>query len=163
MAEVDRHFSGFDRIIEKYQLEKIKTIGDAYMCAGGIPVARASHAVDVVQAALEIQEFLAEIAADHEAQGLPYFSARIGIHTGPVVTGIVGTKKFAYDIWGDAVNIAARLEQTGAVGKVNISESTYRLVKDIFDCTHRGAIEAKNAGEIDMYFVEKRRDLLEPR
>lgn len=159
VAEIDHSFSGFDKIIERYHLEKIKTIGDAYMCAGGIPVARASHAVDVVQAALDIQAFLAEIAQDHAAKGKPYFSARIGIHTGPVVTGIVGTKKFAYDIWGDSVNIASRLEGKGEIGKVNISESTYHLVKDVFECTHRGAIDAKNTGKIDMYFVEKRRVL----
>ncbi len=157
VAEIDHNFSGFDLIIDKYNLEKIKTIGDAYMCAGGIPVARASHAVDVIQAALEIQDFLNEIAKERQGKNLPFFSARIGIHTGPIVTGIVGTKKFAYDIWGESVNIAARLEQHGEAGKVNISESTYHLVKDVFDCTPRGAIHAKNTGEIDMYFVERRK------
>jgi class 3 adenylate cyclase/ligand-binding sensor domain-containing protein len=156
VAEIDHCFRGFDRIMEKYQLEKIKTIGDAYMCVGGIPQNGDSRdpAIRVIRAALEIQEFLTQLALRHEQEGKPAFRARIGIHTGPVVSGIVGIKKFAYDIWGDTVNVAARLEHQCEIGKVNISESTYQLVQDAFDCQYRGKITAKNKGEIDMYYVQ---------
>ncbi len=154
VAEIDHCFSAFDEIIGKHRLEKIKTIGDAYMCAGGLPTAGAAQSTDVVRAALEIQSFLQELAVQREAEGRPAFHARIGIHTGPVITGIVGTKKFAYDVWGSAVNIAARLEELGEVGKVNVSEHTYDLISPEFLCTPRGQLEAKNAGAINMYFVD---------
>jgi class 3 adenylate cyclase len=121
------------------------------MCAGGLPVANTTNASDVVKAAIEIRDFM--IARQSEIRN-PKFEIRIGVHTGPVVAGIVGVKKFAYDIWGDTVNIASRMESSGVAGKINISGSTYELVKDKFTCTHRGKIQAKNKGEIDMYFVE---------
>ena len=124
------------------------------MCAGGLPVANKSHADDVVSAALEIQKFMHEHLQQRKNEGKEPFEIRIGVHTGPVVAGIVGVKKFAYDIWGDTVNIASRMESSGEAGKVNISGSTYELVKDKFKCEHRGKILAKNKGEIDMYFVE---------
>ena len=154
VSEIDTCFKAFDNIISMYNLEKIKTIGDAYMCAGGLPVANNSHATDMVSAALEIQKFMFEHLKQRKREGKEIFEIRIGIHTGPVVAGIVGVKKFAYDIWGDTVNIASRMESSGEAGKVNISGSTYELVKDKFNCIYRGKIEAKNKGEIDMYFVE---------
>ncbi len=154
VAEIDLCFREFDTIMERYDLEKIKTIGDAYMCAGGIPTPDEGSVVNMVKAALDIQVFMKKLAAEKSAKNQPYFETRIGIHTGPLVSGIVGIRKFAYDIWGDTVNIAARLEDNGEVGKVNISQSTYELVKDRFECTHRGKITIKHDVEIDMYYVE---------
>ncbi len=154
VAEINECFSAFDHIMTKHGVEKIKTIGDAYMAVGGLPTANSTHANDVVIAALEIQQFMYDYKAKREAAGQIFFEARIGVHTGPVVAGIVGVKKFAYDIWGDTVNTANRMESSGESGKINISESTYALVKNAFTCTHRGKIEAKGKGEIHMYFVE---------
>ena len=124
------------------------------MCAGGLPVANKTNPVEVVNAALDILKFIEKEKAEKIKNNIPYFEIRIGIHTGPVVAGIVGVKKFAYDIWGDTVNLASRMESSGQVGKLNISGSTYDLVKDKYTCTHRGKIDAKNKGMIDMYFVE---------
>ncbi len=155
--EINFCFSAFDKIISAYGIEKIKTIGDSYMCAGGLPVANQTNAEDTVRAALEIRNFMLERAnflRQHKETEGRAFEVRIGIHTGPLVAGIVGIKKFAYDIWGDTVNIASRMESSGEPGKVNISGSTYELVKDKFRCTHRGKVQAKNKGEIVMYFVE---------
>jgi len=153
VAEIHTCFKAFDSIIEKYNIEKIKTIGDSYMCAGGLPVTNTTNAVDVVNAALKIQQFMQQHLQHRKAEGKEPFEIRIGVHTGPVVAGIVGVKKFAYDIWGDTVNIASRMESSGEAGKVNISSGTYELVKGEFKCEHRGKIKAKNKGEIDMYFV----------
>lgn len=152
--EIDYCFRQFDNIITSHNIEKIKTIGDAYMCAAGLPVTTDSHAVDMVKAALDIQSFMQKLGREREAEGRPLFEVRIGIHSGPVIAGIVGTKKFQYDIWGDTVNIAARMESSGEAGKINISHSTYERIKNQFTCSHRGKIEAKNKGLVDMYFVE---------
>jgi class 3 adenylate cyclase len=154
VEEINFLFSEFDRIISHYQIEKIKTIGDGYMCAGGLSVQTKIHATEVVKAGLEIQLFMKKLREKREAEKKNVFDLRIGIHSGPVVAGIVGIKKFAYDIWGDTVNIAARMESSGQPGKVNISGSTYEFVKENFNCTYRGKIPAKNKGEVDMYFVE---------
>ncbi len=153
VEEIDYCFSNFDRIIGQFRIEKIKTIGDAYMCASGLSDKNASPS-DMVKAALEIQDFLQHLKAERLSRGLPFFEARIGIHNGPVVAGVVGTKKFAYDIWGDTVNIAARMEETCEPGRVNVSESAYWLAKYEFDWQHRGKVSAKNKGMIDMYYVQ---------
>ncbi len=160
VAELDLCFRAFDQLMGKYNVEKIKTIGDSYMCAGGIPVPNTTNPIDVVKCGLEIQQFMEEYKEERIKKNEPYFELRIGVHTGPIVAGIVGLKKFAYDIWGDTVNIASRMESSGEVGKVNISGATYELVKDNFLCTYRGKIQAKNKGEIDMYFVEGIRNRL---
>jgi class 3 adenylate cyclase len=154
VKEINACYSAFDRIISRHNIEKIKTMGDAYMCAGGLPVNNETHPADVVLAAMEMQTFMADHMAERKRLGLPFFEIRFGIHTGPVVAGIVGIKKFAYDIWGDTVNTASRMESSGETGRINISGATYELVKDRFRCTYRGKIPAKNKGEIDMYFVE---------
>lgn len=153
--EIHEYFSYFDEVVAEYGIEKIKTIGDAYMCAGGLPDENKTHAIDVVSAAIKMQELVNKLKIQKMAVGKLFFEIRIGIHTGPVVAGIVGTKKFAYDIWGDTVNLASRMESSGEVGQVNISASTYALVKDQFTCEYRGKIAAKNKGEIDMYFVKE--------
>lgn len=153
VAELDRYFVKFDEIISKFDIEKIKTIGDAYMCAGGIPIRNKSNPIDIVLAALEIQRFMSEDHKYKEVQGLKPWGLRIGVHTGEIIAGVVGTKRFAYDIWGDSVNVASRVEAGSDIGKVNISGATYQLVKEFFECEYRGKIPAKNKGHIDMYFV----------
>jgi class 3 adenylate cyclase len=157
VSEINTCFIVFDNIMGKYGIEKIKTIGDAYMAASGLPVQSDDSAKNAVLAALEMQEFISKRKAEMDAAGKPAFEMRVGIHTGPVVAGIVGVKKFQYDIWGDAVNTAARMESSGEVEKVNISEATYNYLKDDPDLffESRGKIEAKGKGDIEMYFVSK--------
>jgi len=168
---LDFLFRKFDEIISKYPIEKIKTIGDAYMCASGLPTPNSNHAEYIVKAALEIQEFIAHPnppeGREFEHTKFPpsggfrgAWSLRIGIHTGPVTAGVVGDKKFAYDIWGDTVNTASRMESSGEAGKINISETTYAQISPLLEergwgVRQRGKIPAKNKGEIEMYFVEK--------
>lgn len=154
--EIHYCFSGFDRIIQNYKIEKIKTIGDAYLCASGLPISNYTHAVDMLHAAFEMRDFMLERKREKEAKGEIPFLLRIGIHTGPVVAGIVGVRKFQYDIWGDTVNTANRVESSGEAGKVNISQSTYELLKDnaAFSFESRGKIEVKGKVGLDMYFVE---------
>ncbi|HEY9363406.1 MAG TPA: adenylate/guanylate cyclase domain-containing protein [Chitinophagaceae bacterium] len=154
VAELNFCFSRFDMIVQKYGIEKIKTIGDAYMCAAGLPKKSETHATDMLLAALEIRDFMIAHKKIKDEAGEISFEIRIGINSGPVVAGIVGLNKFVYDIWGDTVNIASRMESSGVPGKVNVSTSTYQLVKDKFNCVIRGKIRAKGIGEYNMYFVE---------
>lgn len=153
VESIDYYFSKFDEIIDKYDLEKIKTIGDSYMCAGGIPFKIEDHASQIILAAEEIIDFV-EQPKNRLLENQINFMVRIGVNSGSIVAGIVGTKKFAYDIWGDTVNIASRMESNSETGKINISENTYQLVKNQFSCTYRGEIEVKNTGMMKMYFVE---------
>lgn len=156
--ELNYCFSAFDRIVQKFGLEKIKTIGDAYMCAGGLPAKNNTHPLDVVNAAIEMRDFMEAYQKEKCAnQGL-CFEIRLGINSGPVVAGIVGFKKFAYDIWGSTVNIASRMESSSEPGKINVSGNTYTLIKEHFNCIHRGRIKAKSMGEIEMYFVDSIRE-----
>lgn len=155
VAELNACFLAFDTIVEKHNLEKIKTIGDAYMCAGGIPVPNLTHAVDAILAAFEIQAHMQEVNEKKALNGQAMWQLRIGVHTGPLVAGVVGRKKFAYDIWGDTVNIASRMESCSEGGKVNISDATFEMVKDWFSCLYRGKVAATNKGDVNMYFVEK--------
>ncbi len=154
--EIHYCFSAFDNIINKYRVEKIKTIGDAYLCVSGLPVSNYTHAVDMLRAAFEMRDFMIARKKEKEAKVEIPFELRIGIHTGPVVAGIVGIRKFQYDIWGDTVNTANRVESLSVPGKVNISQSTYELVKDLpdFEFESRGKVEVKGKGEMEMYFVE---------
>lgn len=153
--ELNTCFMAFDDIIARYELEKIKTIGDSYMCAGGIPTPDDDHVIRIIKASIEIQHWMQKRNEAREEQGLPAWEIRIGINTGPIVAGVVGRKKYAYDIWGSAVNVASRMESNGEPGRVNISAATHELVKHKFACTYRGKIFAKNIGEIDMFFVDR--------
>ncbi|MCB1176285.1 MAG: adenylate/guanylate cyclase domain-containing protein [Leptospiraceae bacterium] len=153
VEELDRCFSYFDSLMSRHKLEKLKTIGDSYMFAGGIPVNNKTHAIDVVLASLEIQNFMNQMKEIKENLELPYWELRLGIHSGELIAGVIGQKKFAYDVWSDTVNTASRCESSGVVGKINISKTTYELIKDFFNCEYRGQVKAKNKGIIDMYFV----------
>jgi adenylate cyclase len=144
-------FKAFDEITGKYNIEKIKTVGDAYLAVAGLPTADPKHAENTVKAAEEINQYMAERLGKLGRERT--FEIRIGVHSGSVVAGIVGIKKFAYDVWGDTVNTAARMEQNCEAGKKNISEATYQLVKDKISCAYRGEIDAKGKGQLKMYYV----------
>jgi adenylate cyclase len=152
--ELDKFFFHFDSVAEKFGIEKIKTIGDAYMCAGGIPEKNRTNPVEVILAALEMKGYMKKLKESSELAGMKYWDIRIGIHTGTVVAGVVGQKKLSYDIWGDTVNTASRMESSGEAGKINISGTTYEFVKDFFVCEYRGKMPVKYKGELEMYFVE---------
>jgi len=159
---IDMCFCAFDTIIEKHGIEKIKTIGDAYLCVDGIahdiPEEYKHNPSNAIDAAFEILDFMEQTYKKREAEGLPFFKIRIGLNSGPLVAGVVGRKKFAYDIWGDTVNTAARMEQNSEPGKINITSKTHSMVEDNYIFTHRGKIEAKNKGNIEMYFVDSKKN-----
>lgn len=157
VQDLDYIFSAFDTIAEKHNLEKIKTIGDAYMAVGGLPVENTSHASDTVSAGLEMLDFISAWINENHALGKTGINLRIGVNTGSVTSGVVGKSKFQFDIWGDAVNLASRMETAGEPGRVNISKYTYEEIKDEFHCMHRGAFPIKNMGEVDMYHIESKK------
>ena len=154
VMEIDECFRAFDAIVNWNSLEKIKTIGDAYMCAAGLPVKTDTHAIDMVKAAIEIRDYMEKRKEEKIKRNETYFEIRLGISSGSAVAGIVGSSKFAYDIWGDTVNTASRMEQNSEAGKINISHATYKLVKDKYTCTYRGEIDTKGKGLQKMYYVE---------
>ncbi len=160
VEEINVCFKAFDGIMGTYNLEKIKTIGDAYMAAGGLPKPDTNAVKNMILAAIDMQKFIIERKINNDKQSKPAFEMRVGIHVGPIVAGIVGVKKFQYDVWGDTVNIASRMESNGAVGKVNISENTYLLVKEGNDLAfeYRGKLPVKGKGELEMYFVANKVD-----
>jgi len=158
VKDLDYCFGAFDDIMQKHNIEKIKTMGDGYMGVGGIPTTNKTHPKDTILAALEIIDFMKEFRKDQEKRGVKTWEVRVGIHSGPLVSGVVGKNKFQYDVWGDAVNLAARMESSSESGKVNVSEATYLACQDEFSFEHRGKVLAKNKGEVDMYFVERLKD-----
>jgi hemerythrin-like metal-binding protein len=155
IKELDSYFSQFDQITGRSNLEKLKTIGDSYMCAGGIPRVNNTHAIDSCLAALEILSFINLMKEIKQANGIPYWEVRLGIHTGSAIAGVIGKNKFLYDVWGDTVNTASRMESSGTPGKINISHNTYEFVKDLFDCEYRGKVAAKNKGMMRMYYLNR--------
>jgi class 3 adenylate cyclase len=152
---LDQYFNAFDSIVEEHGLEKIKTMGDCYMCAGGVPVAGRSHIADGCLAALAMQACLARITIERVEQGLDPWHSRIGIHAGPAMTGVVGRRKFTYDIWGDVVHVAHRMKAAGAPGRINVSESVYQRVRHLFDLEPRGSIEVGDGDHRAMYFLNR--------
>jgi len=152
---LDQYFTAFDEIVTRYRLEKIKTIGDAYMAVAGVPDPSRLHAVEACMAALEMQRVASRMRAQREKARLPSLELRVGLHTGPIIAGVVGRRKFTFDIWGDAVNIAARMEANCEPNQINISEVTYNNVKSIFETTARGSIEVKNKEPLPMYFLDR--------
>jgi adenylate cyclase len=154
---LDQFFCAFDEIAKHYRLERLKTIGDCYMCAGGLPEGNRTHPRDAALAALAMQAFASRLNAQRAKLRMPAWEIRIGIHTGPVIAGVVGRQRFAYDVWGNAVNVAARMEQSGGAGRINISGATHAHISADFDCLPRGPIEAKNKGLMEMYFLERQK------
>jgi adenylate cyclase len=155
VTDLDTCFKAFDQIIGNYGLEKIKTVGDAYLCAGGLFNPDGPQTVAMVHAARDMQIWLDTWNAERARHNQPAYQARIGVHLGPVVAGVVGAQKFAFDIWGDTVNTAARIEQASEPGRVNLSQTAYNAVKTHLNCTYRGKLPAKNKGEIEMYFLDE--------
>lgn len=154
VKDLDEIFAAFDEIVDRFQLEKIKTIGDAYMCVGGIPKLNPKHAKNAILVGKAMVEFMDRFNEKKRSLGHAEWLIRVGVHSGPIVAGVVGKSKFAYDVWGDSVNVASRMESSSEPGRINISATTYELVKESFECEYRGSLEAKNKGKLDMYFVK---------
>ena len=154
---LEEYFRRFDALTAKCHMEKLKTIGDAYVAAGGVPVANTTHHLDAALLAMAIRECVAEAAREWEGTAMPSFAIRIGLHTGPLVAGVVGEQRFTYDLWGDTVNTASRMESGGEAGRINISDATFRLVEPFFECSPRGSIAVKNRTAVEMYFLERLR------
>ena len=156
IRELNEYVRTFDEIIERHFVEKIKTIGDAYMCAGGLPLKNNSNPFDVTLAGLEIRKFIEDRAREKRQKGEQVWQLRLGIHSGEVMAGVIGSKRFAYDIWGNTVNIASKMEEMSEVGKINVSGATHDYLQDYFDMSYRGKVQIKNTPEvIDMYFVNR--------
>jgi len=155
VEQLDQFFSAFDQIAERHHLEKLKTIGDAYMCAGGLPVVNRTHPIDACLVALSTQSYMERMNRQRERLHLPRWELRIGVHTGPVMAGVVGQKKFIYDVWGDAVNVASRMEAAGSGGRINVSDAVMNRVKDLFEFEDRGTIDVKNKGRLRMYYLSR--------
>jgi adenylate cyclase len=153
--QLDQHFTRFDDIMAKHRLEKLKTIGDAYLAVGGVPEHNRSHPIDAALCALQILDHLTKLNRQREKLHLPAWLARIGINTGPVIAGVVGKHKFTYDIWGNTVNVAERVEAAGAPGRITISEATWQHIKGRFETEPRGAVEVKHKGLVNMYFLNR--------
>lgn len=156
--ELNYCFGYFDDIVKKYSIEKIKTMGDAYMCVGGVPTVNHTNALDVALAAMEMNEFIKQYQLDRKKSDKPFFEIRIGIHTGGLIAGVVGKSKFAYDVWGDTVNVSSRLEKASEPGRINLSEETYQKIKNYFNCSFRGKMSIKNKEDINMYFIDGIKD-----
>ena len=155
ITDLDHYFLRFDQLLAACGMEKLKTIGDAYMAAAGVPEPAGSHAIDAALFALGIREAVAAIGREQQAAGLPFFPIRIGLHTGPLVAGVIGQQRFLYDLWGDTVNTASRMESKGEPGRVNISATTHALVEPWFECTPRGRVEVKGKGDVEMFFLDR--------
>lgn len=153
--QLDQYFSALDQIAERHGLEMLKTIGDCYMCVGGLPEPNRCHVLDACLAALEMQDYMAKLNRQRERMRLPHWELRIGIHTGPVMAGVVGRRKFVYDVWGDAVNIASRMESAGEAGRINVSEAVQARVKAFFEFEPRGCVGAKNKGRLNMFYLNR--------
>jgi adenylate cyclase len=152
VQRLHEYFTAFDEIVERYGLEKLKTVGDSYMCVAGMPTRTPSHPIDTVLAAMEMVRTVEDLG---RRPGTPQWAVRIGINTGPVVAGVVGIKKFAFDIWGESVNFGSRMESSGAPNRINISERTYSRIKDFIDCEPRGKVVTKEKREVEMFFVQE--------
>lgn len=155
LRQLEDYFSVFDEVCARWRLEKLKTVGDAYIAVGGLPEPNRSHALDAVAAALQIQDQMGRVNRQRERLRLPLWEVRIGVNTGPVIAGVVGRHKFTYDIWGNAVNVAERMEAMGAPGRVNVSEQTWQHVQHRFEAEPRGSAEVKGKGPMRMYFVDR--------
>ncbi len=155
VEQLHQHFAKFDDIVAQHRLEKLKTIGDAFMAAGGLPEPNRTHALDACLAALEILDHMARLNRQREKLRLPAWEVRIGINTGPLIAGVVGKHKFTYDVWGNTVNVAERIEAACIPGRINVSESTWGQIKSRFDCEARGDVEVKHKGRVGMFFVNR--------